>query len=125
MTFANVEAEVLQEFAGIQEVFWKAVDKEYYVATTNDKGMPALKDGFQLVRGAYPRLNRAAPMKTEARTQYHRAFRLKEDLEKIRAALLRGERPGSGKGKRGRPPVRWLAMAKELGIDITEAPANA
>jgi len=38
--------------------------------------------------------------------------------DKIRAAILAGERPASLAKKRGRPPTTWLRIAKELGVEL-------
>ena len=38
--------------------------------------------------------------------------------DKIRAAILAGERPASLVKKRGRRPTTWLRIAKELGVEL-------
>jgi hypothetical protein len=67
--------------------------------------------GMHILSGNSPR--RRAPDTDPVRIAYKRAHERKQDRERIKAAILRGERP-----KSRRSPTRWLDVAKELGIDL-------
>jgi hypothetical protein len=109
MTFKNIADEVAEEFAEPQARFEHAVIASFYRAPDGSK----IRDGITLLRGNAPR-QRPPQAKPPARRAYLAAHAVKRDMARIRAALLRGERPG----KRGLPPTRWIACAKELGIDL-------
>jgi hypothetical protein len=67
--------------------------------------------GMHNIRGDAPR-HRPRDI-CPARIAYKRAHERKMDRERIRAAILAGQRP-----KSRRTPTRWLDVAKELGIDL-------
>ncbi len=71
-------------------------------------------DGMHVVSGASAR-NRG-PDTDPYRIQYKRDHARRKDLERIREALLAGQRPKPSRNHA--PPTRWLEVAKELGIDL-------
>lgn len=61
----------------------------------------------------------------DKRSSDRRAYKAKwmreQEYLKVKKRLLAGDRPKSGKGKKGRPPKLWLLAAKELGIELEAA----
>lgn len=58
------------------------------------------------------------PPKSDARKKYMADYARQVYKKEIGERLLAGERPKSGKGKRGPAPKVWLEVAKELGITL-------
>jgi len=74
-------------------------------------GRPRLAAGFHTFC-LKPRVRSVASKKSNSRATLARRD------EKIRVAILAGERPKKKAGARGRPPTTWLRIAKELGVSL-------
>jgi hypothetical protein len=78
--------------------------------------------GFRVYGGRRtPAQEAARTRNTPERKAYKAGHADKAARAKIRDRILAGERPKIG--GRGRPPARWIELAKEMGIDLT-APAG-
>ncbi len=126
MAFKNLRKEVEEMFG---ELTPEREDPQSYaeVAATFAKSLgrqntqspdQTHNPGFHVI-GKKRSPGRLAPAANKSRKEYKRAHDQKRDHADIRTRLLAGERPPWCTHGRGRPPARWIEVAKELGIELT------
>lgn len=116
MAFDNedVTEEINNLFAEHQDTYHDAIMEEFIMGPTLVGGHAGhISKDDRAIRVFTPN-----PTKSPERLANMRSYFEGYKHEEIKAAILRGERPLTGNGRRGPTPKRWLRAAAELGVDL-------